>query len=115
MDRPTHKAIAGMLAAICAALTLVAGADAHRGAPYRTNAWAERMLKRVHHWRGYAVVSDFGCIGGDFADSRTNRNGEDTYKHFDCVLNTQNYSHSFKVTLHTLRYSPYFTLTAGWR
>jgi hypothetical protein len=114
INQRTYKAIASTLAAACLALTLAAGADAHRGAPYRTNAWAERMLKRVHYWRGYAVTSDFGCWG-DFVDSKTNRNGEDIYKHFDCNLNTRDYSHSFKVTLHTIRYSPYFRLTAGWR
>lgn len=102
-------------------LTLVASASAHRGAPYRTEAWAEKTLKqRVHYWRGFKIDPSWTtCYGeGDLWNSHYNRNGEEIFKHFHCTMDTPlDYptDRHFYVTLHTIRYRPYFRLAVGWR
>ena len=76
------------------------------------------MTARIHRWHGFETTGDRDdamCMGWPLFSGRTNGAGEDTYRHFDCWLNSADYEHSFKVTVHTSRYRPYFTVSAGWR
>jgi hypothetical protein len=88
----------------------------HAGAPYRTEAWAKRMLARVHYWHGYRLDHSFDFCNGQETSftSHYNGAGEEIYRHFHCSTGTPDFNHDFDLTLHTLRYRPYFLLRAGW-
>jgi hypothetical protein len=98
-------------------LALAASASARSAAPYRTEAWADSMLGRVHYWRGHKVrPSLIGCFGS-YIENPT-RNARVGYKSFGCHLWSISAGgqpvRSFEVTVHALAKRPYFRVTPGW-
>lgn len=117
-EQSLSKAAGAALAILVLGLTLVASASARSAAPYRTEAWADSMLERVHHWQGHEVrPSLIGCFGS-YIESPTRRAGQRLYRDFGCHLWSISPSghpvHSFEVTVHALRSRPYFKVSPGW-
>jgi hypothetical protein len=93
--------------AVVACIALLAGgtAHAHSGAPYKTDNQAEKYLEnKFPRWAGMNLLNaDFKfalCLGSPLFNSRTNRFGEDIYRHFSCTLSAG--GRSFNLKVHTL-------------
>lgn len=86
---------------------------------WRTEAWATTKLKRIHYWHGYRIDPEWSdcSIGGVIGWGRDhyNRAGEQMYQHFRCNMQAGGWTvRAFNVTIHAMRYWPYYKITAGW-